>query len=104
MTGEEIAATFAEYGNRLRVSEHRISDLEEQQKQIQELTVSVKELAISVKNMVEEQKTQGERIRELEDKPGRNWDTVKKTVLTTIAGVIAGAVATGLLVMVAQYI
>lgn len=104
MTGEEIAAKIAEHDNRIRVSEHRIEDLEEQQKQIQELTISVKELAISVKNMVSEQKAQGERIKQLEDEPGKNWNNVKKTVLTTIAGIVAGALATGLMFLIANYI
>ena len=46
---ETVAATFADHENRLKVSEHRIADLEETYKQIQELTISVKELTMSVK-------------------------------------------------------
>lgn len=104
MTPEEIAAKIAEHDNRLKVSEHRVADLEEQQKQIQELTISVKELAISVKNMVAEQKAQNDRIEKLESEPGQNWESIKKTVLTTITGTIAGALATGLILLVANYL
>lgn len=102
MTAEEIAVKLAEHDNRIRVSEHRIGDLEEQQKYIQELTISVKELAISVKNMVAEQKAQSERIKLLEDEPGKNWDSVKRTALTTITGVLAGALAAGLILLIAN--
>lgn len=96
MTNEEIAATFADHGNRIKVSEHRIADLEESQKQIYNLTISVKELALSVKSMVEEQKEQGERIKKLEEKPGENWNTLTKTILTGVVGALVGAVMTAL--------
>lgn len=104
MTDEEVAIKLAGHDNRLKVSEHRIADLEAQQKRIQELTISVKELAISVKNMVAEQKAQSDRIEKLESEPGQNWESIKKTVLTTITGTIAGALATGLILLVAQFI
>lgn len=104
MTAEEIAATFAEHGNRIRVSEHRIEDLEEQQKQIYELTISVKELAISVKNMVAEQKVQGERIQKLEDEPADSWKGAKKAAITAIVSTVAGALAAGTIILIANYI
>lgn len=96
MTNEEIAAKFADHENRIKVSEHRISDLEESQKQIQELTISVKELAMSVKSMVEEQKEQGTRIKKLEEEPGKKWDLFTKTILTSIISVVVGAVLSAL--------
>lgn len=104
MTDEEIAVKIAEHENRIKVSEHRIEDLEEQQKYIQELTISVKELAISLKNMVAEQKSQGERIKLLEDEPGKNWKTVKTAVMTTIIGTVFGAVAMGLISLAVNYL
>lgn len=99
MTNEEVAAKFADHENRIKVSEHRISDLEESQKHIYDLTISVKELAISVKNMVEEQKEQGERIKKLEAQPGENWNTMKKTILTSIIGTVVGAVLSALFLL-----
>lgn len=104
MTAEEIAVTLGEHGQRLKVSEHRIKDLEEEQKQIYELTASVKELAISVKNMVEEQKEQGERIKRLEEEPVDNVRLMKRTALTSAVSVIIGALITGIIVMLANYI
>lgn len=91
MTNEEIAATLAEYGNRIKVSEHRIEDLEEAQKQIYDLTISVKELAMSVKSMVAEQKVQGDRIRQLEEKPGKRWDLIITSIITGVVGALVGA-------------
>lgn len=99
MTGEEIAAQFAEHENRIKVSEHRIRDLEESQKQIYDLTISVKELAISVKSMVSEQKEQGERIKKLEEQPAEKWNTLQKTILTSIISTVVGAVLSALFLL-----
>ena len=99
MTNEEIAVTLARHDNRIRVSEHRIDDLEESQKQIYDLTISVKELAMSVKSMVTEQKTQGDRIRQLEEKPGKRWDLIITTIITGVVGALVGAVMSALFLL-----
>ena len=96
MTNEEIAVTLANHDNRIKVSEHRINDLEQSQKQIYDLTISVKELAISVKSMVEEQKEQGERIKKLEEQPAERWNFLTKTILTGVVSAIVGAVMSAL--------
>lgn len=77
----------------------RITDLEKEQKQIYTLTISVKELAMSVKSMVEEQKEQSERIKQLEEKPGKRWDLIITTILTSIISVAVGAVVSALFLL-----
>lgn len=99
MTNEEVAAKFADHENRLKVSEHRVADLEESQKQIYELTISVKELAMSVKSMVEEQKEQSERIKKLEEAPVEKWNTVQKTIITSIISTLVGAAISALFLL-----
>lgn len=99
MTSEEIAATFADHENRLKVSEHRTADLEQSQKQIYDLTISVKELAMSVKSMVEEQKEQGERIQKLEEAPVEKWNLLQKTILTGVVSALVGAVMSALFLL-----
>lgn len=99
MTNEEIAVTLANHENRLKVSEHRIADLEQLQQQIYDLTVSVKEVAMSVKNMVEEQKEQGEKIRKLENEPAEKWNTLQRTILTSIISTVIGAVLSALFLL-----
>lgn len=93
MENEDIVKVLTEHSEKLKVANHRIDDLERQQKQIQDLTISVQELAMSVKNMVEVQKAHSNKLAELESKPAQNWNTVTRTVLTTIVGAIAGAAA-----------
>ncbi|KLU68251.1 MAG: hypothetical protein RHS_5932 [Robinsoniella sp. RHS] len=104
MNDEEVAVRIAEYGKEIGSLKHRTTDLEEQQKSIQELAMSVKELALNMKTMMEEQKKQGERLQKLENEPAERWNSAKKTAFTTIVSVISGALATGLIFMVAQYL
>ena len=102
MNAEEIAAKLASHEQRIIGVEHRVKDLEETQKQIQDLTISVKELALSVKNMVSEQMSQGERIDRLEDEPAEKWKLVYRTIITAIVSTLAGAVASGLILLLVR--
>lgn len=104
MTNEEIAANFANHEQRIVGAEHRVKDLEESQKQIYELTLSVQELAMSVKIMVEEQKEQSERLKKLEEQPAEKWNNVQKAILTTVVSTLAGAVASGLILLLTHTI
>lgn len=104
MTEEEIAVKLAEHGKEIGSLKHRATELEEQNKTIQELVLSVKELAINMHSMMEEQKNQGNRLDILEKEPAERWNSAKRTAFTTIVSVMAGALATGLLIMIGQYL
>ena len=104
MTDEEIAVALNGHEHEIGSLKHRMKDQEEQSKVIQELELSVKELALNMKNMIAEQEKQGRRLQALENEPAERWNSAKKTAFTTIVSVIAGALATGLIVMLAQYI
>ena len=93
MENEDIVRELAEHGERIKVVNKKIADLEEQQQHIQDLTLSVQELAISVKNMVEVQKKHSDKLAELESRPAQNWNTMTRTAFTTIVSAIAGAAA-----------
>lgn len=102
MNDEEIAVKIAEHNKEIGSLKHRTADLEEQQKSIQDLSVSIKELALNMKTMMEEQKRQGERLQKLENEPAERWNSAKKTAFTTVISVVSGALATGLIFMIAQ--
>lgn len=101
MTNEDVAAKLAEHDNRIRVSEHRLKDVEEAQAAINKLTISVHEMAISLKHMVEEQKEQSKRLDMLEGKPGKKWEKASDTVMTTIIGGLVGAIVTIVITLMA---
>lgn len=98
----ETAKTLANHEQRLIGIEHRVKDLETIQKNMNELIISVNKLAFNMEGMLEEQKDQGERIKNLEKEPADTWKSLKKTMLTAVVSAIAGAVATGFLLMIAQ--
>lgn len=77
-------------------------DLEEQNKIIQKLTLSIKESELSMKNMIEEQKEQGKRLDKLEKRSGEEWEAMKKHLIHTILGVLAAALASGMIYLIAQ--
>ena len=97
-----------EFVRRIEDEEHRqnvrLNNLENQTQTIQSLAISVDRLATSMDRMAQEQAEQGERLKALEQEPADNWRNVKKTVWTTIASVLAGALATGAIIIVAQYL
>ena len=82
---------------------HRIDKLERTMEEIRKISTSVEKLAINMENMLSEQKKQGDRLNELEAKPAEAWTTMQRTILTTICGALAGAVAYGLMQMIAVY-
>ena len=92
MTQEEIAAKFANHDNRIRVSEHRIEDLEAQEKANQELALSVQKLAISVEQMCKELTLQGQRLAKLEAAPADRWRDVTKQIITLIVAAVTSFV------------
>lgn len=104
MQDEEIAVTLAEHGKEIGSLKHRTKDLEEQNKVIQELVLSVRELALNMKNMMEEQKSQGARLEKLENEPAEQWNSAKKTAFTAIISTLAGGLAVGLIMLIAQYV
>ena len=96
MENEDIVRELAEHGERIKVVNKKIADL-------QDLTLSVQELAISVKNMVEVQKEHSDKLAELEARPAQNWNTMTRTAFTTIISAIAGALALALVNSVAHF-
>ena len=76
---------------------HRIGNLEAQQKQINELISSVKVLAVNMEIMAKEQAKQGTRLEAIEDKPGKWWETVIACIITGIVGAIVSAFVAGVL-------
>ena len=94
MESEQVSIMLTQHEQLLAGLERRMMKIEETQAQIADLTISVREIAVSVKNMTEEQKQQGDRLRLLEQKPARLWDTAMGAIITGIIGAVLGAVVT----------
>ena len=84
---EEFAKRMEDEHNR---QNHRISEMEENFRQIQALTLSIEKMALNVENMAKELKRQGDHIEKLEEAPGHNWNKLKDGILGAIAAAIGG--------------
>ena len=84
---DEFAKRMEDEHNR---QNHRISEIEENFRQIQALTLSIEKMALNVENMAKELKRQGDHIEKLEEAPGRNWNKLKDGILGAIAAAIGG--------------
>lgn len=100
----ETAIKLENHDQQIKSLKHRMDEQEEQSKTIQELVLSVRELALNMQAMLKEQGDQGKRLAKLEAEPAERWSSMKKTVFNTMVGAGAGAVATGLIYIMAQYI
>ena len=62
----------------------RLEIIEGKQSQISELVVSVKVLAANVENIAKEINEQGLRLREIEGKPAKRWETVLSCLISSL--------------------
>ena len=102
MTETEVAVKLEAHEHEIKSLKHRMEEQEAQSKTIQELVLSVKELALNMQAMLKEQGNQGERLAKLEAAPGEAWSSMKRTIINTIVGAGAGALATGIFYIIAQ--
>ncbi len=102
MTDEQIAVKFTEHDHEIGSLKHRMADNEGQLRVINDLAMSVLKLALSMESMTKEQQMQSQRLQKLEDEPKEDWKSAKAAIRNTIISVVAGALATGLIFVVAQ--
>lgn len=69
---------------------HRISDLEQNVREISNLTASVQDLASNMKSMLKEQEKQGKRLETLEGRDGEMWRKVAGYIITAAIGIVIG--------------
>ena len=75
----------------------RIGELESTVKEIGRLAVSVEKMAVSLEAMAAEQKRQGDRLTEMEQKPAKRWETVVGAIISGIVGILIGLISSGIL-------
>lgn len=72
---------------------HRLTELEQTIKQLNELVLSVQRISLSVESLTKEVQKQGQRLEVIEQKPAQNWNTMTRTIFTTVVSAIAGGLA-----------
>lgn len=66
----------------VKSNQHRLNEHDKKIEDLHSLTCSVKELAVETKLMREDVNKMDNRLNALEEKPGKNWDSLTKIVLT----------------------
>ena len=104
MTDTEVAVKLENHDQQIKSLKHRMDEQEEQGKSLSSLALSVQKLALSMESMIEEQKNQGARLAKLEAEPAERWSSMTRTIFNTMVGAMAGALATGVIYIMAQHI
>ena len=102
---EEFATRVSVLEEKVKVSNHRIDDLEEKTDRIEKLTLSVQKLALSVEQMAKEQVDYrakqdqiADKLIELEQAPAKDkakhWEDTMSTILHYILTAAVGALMT----------
>ena len=76
----------------VKSAHHRIDKMENDIGEIKELTVAVKEIAMETKATREDVNDMNNRLKTVESKPQKKWDSIVDTALKTIVGAIVGAI------------
>ena len=90
---EAIKSEFQRLHDEEGRQNHRLSDLEQAVKELSDLVLNIQRLTISVESLTKEVQRQGERLEVIEQKPAQNWNTMTRTIFTTIISAIAGGLA-----------
>lgn len=96
---DELAVKLVEVEQRGKSNSHRIDDLEKRADTLLELTTSVKLLASNMERMASEQVRQGERLTALEKQPAERWNSMTRTIFTTVVSTLAGGLVGALVAM-----
>ena len=91
---EEFAKRVEEENDR---QNHRLAEAEAAIKEISRLTISVEKMATSMESMVKEQAQMNERIRAIEEKPSKRWESVVSGIISGIIGILIGLISSGIL-------
>ena len=98
---DEFARRMETENNRIKDENERqnkrIGIVEESMKEFNKLTLQIERIAISIQQMTEAISKQGERLENIEAKPGKKWDTLVSGIIGAIAGAIGAAVAAGVI-------
>ena len=93
MTETEIAVKLENHDQHIKSLERRMSEAEERGKVLQDLAMSTQKLAMGMEQMNAKQDNMNERLEEIEKAPAQNWNTMTRTIFTTVTSAIAGGLA-----------
>ena len=85
----EVMVTLGTHDGKINELYHRIKAQEQQISAINGISLNVRELAVTMKAMLDEQKSQSERITKLEKAPLARYEKIIFSVLSAILGFLS---------------
>lgn len=79
---EKYIQMIAEINSSVKSAHHRIDTIEKDIGEIRELTLAVKEIAMETKATREDVNDINGRLKEVESKPAKNWESLTRTIIT----------------------
>lgn len=111
MDEQDMAERLTRVEERSKSNSHRLEKLEPVVDELHNMGKAMVEMRMELKSnnevvrgntaMVKEL---GDKVDQIEKEPAKRWNNMTRTIFTTIVSTIAGALATGLVLMIAQYI
>lgn len=101
---ETVRAELERIHDEDRRQNKRLDALEEQGKILNDLALSVQRLAIGVETLSGKQDEMNSRLEEIERRPATAWTLMTRTIITTIAGAIAGGIVVILVQAIASQV
>lgn len=93
MTETEVAVKLENHEQQIKSLKHRMDEAEERGKVLQDLAFSTQKLALGMEQMNSKQDDMNKRLETIEDRPAQNWNTMTRTIFTTVVSAIAGGMA-----------
>lgn len=93
MTETEIAVKLENHDQHIKSLERRMDAAEERAKVLQDLAMSTQKLALGMEQMIAKQEDMNVRLEEIEKQPAQNWNTMTRTIFTTVISAIGGGLA-----------
>ena len=87
---EKYMQMIIEANQSAKSAHHRLDSLESEIGEIKELTIAVKEIAMETKATREDENGMNSRLKAVEEKPGKNWESLTKTIITGITTAVLG--------------
>lgn len=87
---EKYITKIIENEQSVKSAHHRIDKIEKDVGEIRELTIAVKEIAMETKATREDVNDMNGRLKVVEEKPAKNWETIVKSVLGALGGGLVG--------------
>ena len=111
MDDQDVVEKLARVDERARSNTHRLDKLEPVVDELHNMGKAMVEMSAEMKHQKEtldridgEIEQIGGKVELIEKEPAARWNTLTRTIFTSCVSAVAGALATGVLVLLAQYI